>query len=356
MPIEPDHTSYKVLDFLKWQRDGTLILRPPFQRKAVWRPALKSSLIDSLLRGYPVPALFLQDRSDAASFERRLIVVDGQQRLRTALSYVDASCLPDADEKDNFVLLSMHDESRPNATFDDLSEEDRRQILDSRFTVYLVDSSVTESELLEIFRRMNTYGAKLNAQELRNAQYSGLFKELSYGLASEFFDLWISWGTLNKQQIAEMRDAEFTSDLMLLAMHGVSASTQRRLDEAYEDLDENFPDADACAKRVRAMMAALDKIYRGPYPVKRLTTRMWLYSLFDAIQEIRFGGPLESATRAKRRISTETLRQGARRINDAIEKDRLPEAVGRATRGAANDRQSREARAKFVIDQLDDVA
>jgi hypothetical protein len=355
MPIEPDHTSYKVLDFLKWQRDGTLILRPPFQRKAVWRPALKSSLIDSLLRGYPVPALFLQDRSDAASFERRLIVIDGQQRLRTALSYVDVSCLPDADEKDDFVLLPMHDESRSNATFDDLPEEDRHQILNSRFTVYLVDSSVTESELLEIFRRMNTYGAKLNAQELRNAQYSGLFKELSYGLASEFFDLWISWGTLNKQQIAEMRDAEFTSDLMLLAMRGVSASTKSSLDEAYEDLDEIFPDADACAKRVREMMSALDRIYRGPHPVKRLTTRMWLYSLFDAIQEVRFGGPLERSTRAKQRISTETLRQVARRINDAIEEDRLPDAVGRATRGAANDRQSREARAKFVIDQLDEA-
>lgn len=270
MPIEPEHTSYKVLDFLKWQRDGTLVLRPPFQRKAVWRPALKSSLIDSLLRGYPIPALFLQDRSDATSFERRLVVIDGQQRLRTVLSYVDISCLPDADDRDNFSLLRMHDASRPNARFVDLPEEDRAQIVDARLTVYLVDSGVTEAELLEIFRRMNTYGAKLNAQELRNAQFSGLFKELAYGLASDFYDYWLGWGTLNKQQIAEMRDAEFTGDLMLLSIDGASATTRKRLDDAYERFDETFEQADDCAERVRELMSTLDSIFRGENPVARL--------------------------------------------------------------------------------------
>lgn len=352
MPIEPDHTSYKVIDFLKWQRDGTLILRPPFQRKAVWRPALKSSLIDSLLRGYPIPALFLQDRSDAASFDRRLIVIDGQQRLRTVLSYVDLACLEDVDARDEFTLLPIHDESRPYASFEDLSETDRSQILEARLTVYLVDSSVTEAELLEIFRRMNTYGAKLNAQELRNAQFSGAFKQLAYALATDFFDHWLSWGTLNKQQIAEMRDAEFTSDLMLLALAGTGATTRKRLDDAYEQHDEDFPMADTCAHRVKTVMSILDKLFRGPETLRRLTTRMWVYSLFDGIQRIQFGGPIEEAGKGKKRIGAEALRQGATAINRAIETDQLPEAVNRATRGAANDRQSRQARARFVVDRL----
>lgn len=352
MPIEPDHTSYKVIDFLKWQRDGTLILRPPFQRKAVWRPALKSSLIDSLLRGYPIPALFLQDRSDAASFDRRLIVIDGQQRLRTVLAYVDLTCLDDADARDEFTLLPTHDDTRPYATFDALSEDDRSQILEARLTVYLVDSSVTEAELLEIFRRMNTYGAKLNAQELRNAQFSGAFKQLTYRLATDFFDYWLGWGTLNKQQIAEMRDAEFTSDLMLLALAGTTATTRKSLDDAYEGYDLDFPMADNCAQRVKTVMSTLDKLFRGTEGLRRLTTRMWVYSLFDGIQQLQFGGSLESSTSNKERIGVEALRRGAAAINRAIESDRLPEAVSRATRGAANDRQSRQARARFVVRQL----
>jgi len=352
VPIEPDHRTYTVLDFLKWQRDGTLQLRPPFQRNAVWRPALKSSLIDSLLRGYPVPALFVQDRSDVSSFERRLVVIDGQQRLRTVLSYVDLSSLKDAEDRDVFKLLPLHDDSRPNATFEDLSEEDRKQILEARLTVYVVDSSVTESELLEIFRRMNTYGAKLNAQELRNAQHSGVFKELAYRLASDFFDYWLDWGTLNKQQIAEMRDAEFTSDLMLLAMEGVGATTQKRIDETYAEFDEEFSGAAECADRVKSIMDLMNKIFRDRASVRRLTTRMWVYSLFDAIQRLRFGGPLQGSESSRQRISLEDLRKGASKVNLAIENDSLPESVARATRGAANDRQSREARAKYIVRQL----
>ena len=151
MPIKPEHASQPVLEFLKWQQEGVLDLRPPFQRNAVWRPLLKSSLIDSFLRGYPVPALFLQDRTDPSTFKRKIVVIDGQQRLRTILSYIDLACLPDAEKRDEFVLSAIHDPDRGDATFDDLSDDDRSQILQSRLTFYTVDSSVSEGELLEIF-------------------------------------------------------------------------------------------------------------------------------------------------------------------------------------------------------------
>jgi hypothetical protein len=352
MPITPDHTSYPVLDFLKWQQDGTLDLRPPFQRNAVWRPALKSSLIDSLLRGYPIPALFLQDRSDPTSFERKIVVVDGQQRLRTILSYVDIGCLPDADERDEFTLSPIHDPERPNASFQDLDDTDRGQILNSRLTVYVVDAGVSEAELLEIFRRMNTYGAKLNAQELRNAQYSGLFKEVAYRLAADFFDYWIKWGTLNKQDIAEMKDAEFTSDLMLLALDGTLASTAKRLDSAYEEYEDVFPLADKCIRRVASIMKILDQVFRERGQVRRLTKRMWVYSLFDAIQQVRLGGPINGDPGPKTKLTGRELKQVATAVNAQIEAEELPELVSQATRGAANDHQSRDVRADYLVQCL----
>jgi hypothetical protein len=354
MPIRPEHTTYTVLDFLKWQRDGTLDLRPPFQRNAVWRPALKSSFIDSLLRGYPVPALFIQDRSDASTFERRLIVVDGQQRLRTALSYVDIDCLSDADERDEFSLLAIHDPERAGAIYQELSPEDQAVILEARLTAYLVDSSVSEAELLEIFRRMNTYSAKLNAQELRNANYSGEFKQLAYRLASELYDQWTEWGTLNKQQIAEMRDVEFTSILMLLALNGVGTTSAADLNRAYDEYEEVFPLATRCSERVLEVMHTIDEIFWDQEDsVRRLTTRMWIYSLFDAVQHVRFGGPLLGRTKNSRRVSLARLRRAAVAVNSSIENDELPDKVARATRGAANDRQSREARAAFFLKAIE---
>jgi hypothetical protein len=352
MPIKAEHASQPVVEFLNWQRDGVLDLRPPFQRNAVWRPLLKSSLIDSLLRGFPVPALFLQDRTDPSTFQRQIVVVDGQQRLRTLLSYIDISCLPDAEPRDQFALSPLHDAERGGATYTDLSQADRNQILYSRLTYYAVDSTVSEGELLEIFRRMNTYGAKLNHQELRNARFDGVFKETSYALAADFFDYWQRWKTLTSQDIAEMRDAEFTSDLMLLALEGGKATTQDRLDGAYRRYDDEFQDGDACVSRVSKIMATLDQVFSEYGAVRRLTKRMWVYSLFDAVQQIRFGGPIEGSKTNMRKVSVASLRRIAHRVSAELEAGEIPEDLSKATRGAATDRKSRDVRAQYLIEQI----
>lgn len=352
MPIKPEHESHPVVEFLKWQRDGVLDLRPPFQRNAVWRPLLKSSLIDSLLRGYPIPALFLQDRTDPLTFKRQIVVIDGQQRLRTILSYIDIDCLDDVDERDRFVLSKIHNPCRANATFDDLGEDDRQQILGSRLTYYTVDSSVSEPELLEIFRRMNTYGAKLNAQELRNAQFDGVFKEISYELAADFFYYWLEWKALNSQEIAEMRDAEFTSELLLLALEGGNSTSKSRLDKAYEKFDKELPLEDECIGRVTEVMELLNKVFREQEPVRRLTRRMWIYSLFDAIQQVALGGPLEGPRVPKKRVSLAALKRVAREVNAELEAGEITEDLSKATRGGANDRGSREIRAQYLVDRL----
>ncbi len=352
MPIKPEHNNSPILEFLKWQKDGILDLRPPFQRNAVWRPLLKSSLIDSLLRGYPIPALFVQDRTDSRTFGRRIVVVDGQQRLRTILSYIDIGCLNDADERDHFKISAIHDPTRAEATFDDLSDSDRSQILESRLTYYTVDATVSEAELLEIFRRMNTYGAKLNAQELRNAKFDGMFKEIAYKLAGNFFDYWSNWKTLNSQDIAEMRDAEFTSDLMLLALEGGQATSAKRLDDTYEKYEDKFPLANACTKRVTEIMKLLNKVFRGEASVRRLTRRMWVYSFFDAVQQVKFGGPLQGKRGQKSGLTLSTLTHVAHELNDKIEAGEVSEALSKATRGAANDRESREVRAAYLVKRL----
>ena len=161
------------------------------------------------MRGYPLPALFLQDRTNPRSFHRTLVVVDGQQRLRTILAFVDLASLRDADDRDRFTIMKIHDEGLAGKGFQDLDDSEPRQILSTRLNVNIVGSSVAESELLEIFRRMNTYGARLNYQELRNANFSGLFKEVAYRASAETLDSWLVWGLFNRQQIAEMKDVEF---------------------------------------------------------------------------------------------------------------------------------------------------
>jgi hypothetical protein len=56
------HQQFKVSDFLSWQREGSLVLSPSFQRRPVWKPSAKSYFIDTVVRGLPVPIIFIRER------------------------------------------------------------------------------------------------------------------------------------------------------------------------------------------------------------------------------------------------------------------------------------------------------
>ena len=87
----------KVSDFLGWQRDGTLILSPSFQRRPVWKPIAKSYLMDTIVRGFPVRVIYIRERVDLDRQQTVREIVDGQQRLRTIISFVAPDALTDFD-------------------------------------------------------------------------------------------------------------------------------------------------------------------------------------------------------------------------------------------------------------------
>jgi hypothetical protein len=53
-----DSRIYSINDFLEWSDKKQLQLSPKFQRKAVWSDASKSYLIDTIIRGKPIPKCF----------------------------------------------------------------------------------------------------------------------------------------------------------------------------------------------------------------------------------------------------------------------------------------------------------
>ena len=99
--------GYSVNDFLSWHERQELVLQPKFQRRDVWSPKAKSHLIDTILRGLPIPIIFI--RQDVDPQKRRTIreVVDGQQRLRSVISY----------SKDEFPVLKSQNPTFGGQTF-----------------------------------------------------------------------------------------------------------------------------------------------------------------------------------------------------------------------------------------------
>src|SRR4051812_37743221 len=81
-PFKYSITSYGAdypVDGLVKRLESGSILIPTFQRGYVWKISEASRLIESLLLGLPVPGIFLAKEADS----NRLLVIDGQQRLRS---------------------------------------------------------------------------------------------------------------------------------------------------------------------------------------------------------------------------------------------------------------------------------
>src|SRR3954467_8790417 len=165
--IQTLRTQFRVSDFVSWKRDDGLELNPNFQRRAVWKKKAKSFLMDTIMRGLPMPIIFLRDlKSDLRTLKPRRDVVDGQQRIRTILSFIDPSLIKNFEpDRDEFTIDKAHNREFAGKGFKDLPPDVQQTILDYQFSVPSFPADTDDREILQIFARMNSTGVKLNAQE-----------------------------------------------------------------------------------------------------------------------------------------------------------------------------------------------
>ena len=149
---------------------------PPFQREFVWTHTQASRFIESLLIGLPVPGIFMFKEPDS----RKLMVVDGQQRLRTLQCFHDGVL-----RGREFSLLGVSEELS-GKTYRSLTDKDRRDLNDSilHATIFQQDRpSKDRSSIYSIFERLNTGGIPLQPQEIRACLSRGKLNELLSELA-----------------------------------------------------------------------------------------------------------------------------------------------------------------------------
>lgn len=177
-------------------RNGDITI-PSFQRQFVWTAKQSSRFIESLLLGLPIPGIFLSRESGS----QKLLVIDGQQRLRTLYNFY-------GDSKkgiSGFTLKSL--ESRFNdMTYEHLSSEDRRQLDNSIIHATVVKQDEPDdgnSSIYLIFQRLNTGGTQLQPQEIRTALYHGAFND-----ALSEFNNYNAWRELYGPPSSRRRDEE----------------------------------------------------------------------------------------------------------------------------------------------------
>ncbi|MBI3811052.1 MAG: DUF262 domain-containing protein [Nitrospirae bacterium] len=343
-------TQYRVSDFISWQKSGTLELSPSFQRRPIWPAAAKSYLIDTVVRGLPIPIIFLRERkSDLSTLEPKREVVDGQQRLRTLISYISPKALKNFNEgRDAFMVKETHNEELAEKRFEQLRKDLQQRILDYQFSVHVLPSDVDDREVLEIFARMNATGIKLNDQELRNAAWFGKFKTSMYHLAYQFLAQWRKWGVLSENEIARMQEVELTSEFTLLILNGLMGKSQKAIDNIYKQKDETYPERKASERRFQTVMEAIDDGLGADMPVLPYHKKALIYPLFAVVYHAMFG-IMSSLKKKTDKPLPKKLFTDIRAAGEKIEKGRVPEKVLEAIARRTTHAQSRKIQFDFLL-------
>lgn len=279
MLTKADRSSYTALDFRQWNEAATLVVSPKFQRRAVWTIPQRSYLIDTVLRGLPVPPIYLRIRQSDDKKRTIREVIDGQQRILAVLEFLQGG----------YRLARTLDAPYAGKHYDQLTSVEQDQLINYSFICESF-AGIDDGKILEIFSRLNTNSVALTGQELRNGKFFGHFKQSVYMLAHEHVEFWRKNKILQEQAIARMADAELVGELLAAQMRGMG-DKKRSLDPIYKEFDETFPGRAKEEKRFRHTIDTVSEILGSELVETEFHRRALFYSLYCAVFHRIYGMP-----------------------------------------------------------------
>lgn len=178
-----------VAELLELKKGSMLIVNSEYQRGAVWNEPQQKKLIDSVMRGYPLPLIYLHHkvRTIAGMRNEGLEIIDGQQRINALYRFSEGAFkLFDPVKDDKQARFPNFIKAKPcpwaQQDFLSLSAELRKKFLETSLNVVKVTTD-DEDEARDLFIRLQA-GLPLNAQEKRDA-WPGGFTQLVLQLAGK---------------------------------------------------------------------------------------------------------------------------------------------------------------------------
>ena len=205
-------TIKKLYELIKMNK---VDLRPSYQRNFIWGKSDQQKLIDSILKGWPLPTFFIFQKSDG-----KYEMVDGQQRAETICRFIAGSI---SDSNKNFY--KDIDTSRFlnfSLNFTEISELDEQSHEDIASFYALVNKQGRRLNDAEIFKAqygntkiMNAIDDMLNSEEMSQLDLfkkktkdrmndRALVEELVAYLRSGFYD--------KRDAVENMYDSEISSE------------------------------------------------------------------------------------------------------------------------------------------------
>ncbi|MEG4121246.1 DUF262 domain-containing protein [Microcoleus sp. N9_B4] len=258
-------------------RSGNLLVNRKYQRKLIWSVDEKEKLIGSILNGYPIPLILLAERPQVHGSEKYEII-DGMQRLNAICGFIEnlfafkgryfnLKEFPYAQQLADDNIFKFEE------NFDKLDRKECADIVDYQLAVTIY-TAMDESDITEVFGRINSGGKHLSNQERRQAGVTTLFAEVvrtiamqlrgddtqktlrlfdmpqvsidskrnnqGYGILAED-TLWCKQGILRISQLRDSEDEDIIADIAAsILLNEPLPRSKEQLDSLYDEESNYF--------------------------------------------------------------------------------------------------------------------
>lgn len=237
---KPEPSRISIDDVVRLMTKRRFLVRPSYQRKEVINPSKASSIIESILLGITLPAIFIYKKDDGCNE-----VIDGQQRLLTLLGfigseYIDEKGKSQSSKNHKFTLRKLRIlKELTGKKFIDLDEEQKNKIYD--FPLYIVEIDQhknTQFNPIDLFIRLNDkpYPIRENSFEMWNSWVDvDVIKDIkSYKNATDNWFYLKQMRNLNDRD--RMENEELITSLIFLEYSTLTGDSRKTLD-VYQKTD-----------------------------------------------------------------------------------------------------------------------
>jgi len=327
--IKTAPTSLKIRQLITDIQNETLIPRPEFQRRLVWSMTDKNNFIDTILRGYPFPEIYIADGEvNLDTGMGTQLLVDGQQRITTITEYFTGA-----------GSLKLQ-KGRPS--YHELSDQEKKDFLNYDVAVRNL-GIVSREQIIEIFSRINSTNYSLNDMEINNAMYAGKFKNFCQSLAeSDFFE---KHAFFRPMQSRRMGDVKFVATIVITMLGGYF-NRDDLLEEYLRRFNDDFPEEEKMRKRFLQTLSLIEGMRFGD------NSRAWkqadFFTLFCELDDF--------VAVKQQKLNAQTTKENLEKFYRAVDSSsghlQDPASYLNAAIQAANDRISRVVRGKAIRKQL----
>lgn len=236
--------------------------KPAYQRGPVWSVSQQQLFVDSILRGYDIPKLYLRSIQDN-KYEYEII--DGQQRLTAIWRYLDNKYAL-SDESD-----AVQGHQLAGKLFGDIHDDLKDNLLSYELAIVVVEDA-QDDEVEDMFLRLQN-GVPLNSAEKRNA-ISGQIRDFIHEVAEKHKLMKVA--NFNNNRYAH---DEVVAQMLSVELNGGPTSVRHNQLKSMYQAHKTFKIRSPEAKKFKRVLDFLSKAFPQKSPYLSKVNLLSLYTV-----------------------------------------------------------------------------